>query len=129
MLADALEENGWLRTALAQEVERRDRLERRLAESTSDALRYKLTGGRHGYVELVCTDEDCGGLVVASWPDGTLCLPVDAARARHDREKHRNEAAPPRLPTRDLIEAIGVLDGVVAMTTTFPILNTLEGIQ
>lgn len=126
-LADAMEQLEASNAALAEALDRIDRLERRLAESTSDGLRYKLTGDRHGYVELVCTDEDCGGAVVASWPGGTLCLPVDAARARHDREAHAHETAPPRLPARDLIEALGVLDGVAVMPAFGPIGNLTIG--
>jgi hypothetical protein len=113
MLADAIEQIEWMTAALSEQAARIEFLERRLAETTSDGLRYKLAGGRHGYVELVCTDEGCGGAVVASWPGGTRCLPVDAARARHDRENHR-DAARPRIPARAFIESLAVLGDLAA---------------
>src|ERR1700685_836658 len=121
-LLAARDEADSLRALLAAKDDRIDVLERRIALGTVRDGRYS-TRAYRGWMYVHCAD--CG-TDPRSLPEGARYRGVlrpaafDAEVARHEREQHR-DGLPQRMPARDLIEALGVLDGWGAVPVGLPV--------
>lgn len=102
-----------------------DRLQRQIAASTVPDLRYRY--GVHRRSLILCCD-DHG--VVESWRGLVHRREMAAAEARHDAEKHAGDPPPGAaegLPARDLVQALGVLEGCVVTTVGHPVGGGVDG--
>jgi hypothetical protein len=125
-LLAARDEVDALRAVLASHIDHIDRLERRIASGTVRDGRYSVRTHR-GFMYLHCAD--CG-TDPRSLPEGARYRGVlqpaafDTELARHERAHHRG-GPPQRMPARDLVEALGVLEGCVAVPIGFPVRGVL----